>query len=380
MGKTVDFEKVRKRRRRVETTKRLLVLCLIATAVAGVVFLNSLFVEQGLSVRVSDMIESFGGEGFPTEQPGGIIRDMKGMGGNLVILNDTNLYIYNKKAKIIKNEQRMTDKTMMLTNAERVLTFDVGSKNYSIHTPSRLTSVELENSILTGDLGKNGEYAFVTSSRQFVAEVTVYKNHGEPYLFRWSSPENYVTGVSLSPKGGAMAVSGLTTEEGVMKSLVTLFQFNRAEKIAEVEFPDSLVLLLNYYEAGRIGVLTDREYTVIGPDGSKLFTYRLGDYPVAGFQTYGREALVLTEYKEARSSDIILLSEDCTERARITVDNNVRGMAMGNKRIYILTDSGISVYDRNLEPMDKLEQRGITKIQLVGDKLYYCNGEEINYL
>jgi hypothetical protein len=377
MGKTVDFEIVRRRRRLKYIIKRVSVLLLSVAAGGGLIRLHNLWVEVGMSTKVSDLLGSFGGTGYPVELPGGVIRDIKSMGNKLAILNDTNLYLYNSRGKIISNIQQMSDKTVLLTGDSRSLTYDVNAKTYSLHTPSRTVAGTVENSILAADLGESGQYALVTTSRQYVAEVAVYENPSEPHLFRWLSSENHVSGVSLSPGGERLAVSCVMTEDGAIRSMVLLFHRGVDERLAEVDFPDSLILRLDYFEDERIGVLTDREYAVLDGDGNILHRYSLGDGQVTAFTTYGREALLLTEDKEARRSDIILLDETCTEKARLTAARNIRGMAMGRRRIYILDDTGIESFDHSLNSMEKLELRGISSLHLVGEKLYYCTEEEI---
>lgn len=377
MGKTVDFEKVRRRRRLRETVKRLVVLVLIVGAVGGVILFNNVFVEYGLSTRISDLMGALGGDGFPVDLPGGIIRDVKDVNGSLAVLNDTNLFLYNKKGRAITNLQQMTDKTVLLTNESRALTYDVGSKEYSLHTTSRSLSGAAENGILAADLAKNNTYALVTASRQYVAEVAVYKSPSENASFRWYSPDHHITGVSIAPKGDMMAASCVMTDNGMIASSVILFHLGVGEKLEEISFPQSLILDMEFYETDRIGVLTDREYVVLDAAGSRLHSYSLADSQIAGLERYGREVLLRTEYREARTSQIILLDEECGVKGQFTAANNIKGMAMGQRRIYILDDTGIESYDHSLNSMEKLERRGITNIHLAGDRLYYCTSEEI---
>ena len=160
MAKTINFDKLRKRRRLIENIKRLAFLALVLAVVGVVLFLNNLFIERGTSIRVSDFIETRGGPGFPVDFPGGIIRDIKPMGKNLAVLTDTNLYIYNDKGRSVANIQRMGDRTVMLTNQGRILSFDPGHRVYRMHTPSRSDSGELENGVLAANALKLNNYFF----------------------------------------------------------------------------------------------------------------------------------------------------------------------------------------------------------------------------
>ncbi|MDR2931808.1 MAG: DUF5711 family protein [Oscillospiraceae bacterium] len=382
MGKTVkvDFERARKRRQFLQSAKRFAILGLVTAAVVGAIILNNFLVDQGVSTHVSDIIESFGGDGFPIDLPGGIIRDTKSLGKNLTVLNDTNLYIYSPKARLISNIQQMTENTVLCANAGRVLTYDTGSKRYRIHSPSKLLAEkETEDSILAADLGTHNEYALVTSPSRFVAMVTVYNEKFEPVFYTYSA-ENHITGVSLSPAGDAMVTSAVNTDNGMLRSYVAYYRFNVEDEIARVTFDDSLILQMDFISEDRVGILTDRTYTITDQKGKELFSYALGDNPITAFASYGKEALIRTEYKEARRCDVVLLGAEGEEIWTLQLTNNVRDMCMDGKLVYILDDGGISVYDRNRERVSRLDLRGVSRIHLVGDTLYYFTQDEIKVL
>ncbi|MDL2232259.1 DUF5711 family protein [Ruminococcaceae bacterium OttesenSCG-928-L11] len=377
MGNTVDFNKIRRRRRLTQNVKRLLMLALVVGAVAGIVLLNALFVEKGLSVKVSDLIESMGGDGFPTDMPGGIVRDMKGMGNNLLLLNDTNLFLYNKKAKIVTNVQRMSSKTVMTANDNRVLTYETGGKIYRIHTPSQTYEAELENSIVAADMGQDNTFALVTTSRQRVAEVAVYKNHTDSHVFLWASPEDHLYNVALSPKCNLMAVASVTTSGGVLKSVVNLFNLGMEDKLAEAAFEDSLILEMHFYTQDRVAVLTDREYCILDTTGKKLGSYPVDGVEIIGFDFDGKHAVLLTENKEARRWQAILLDDGAKVTATKEMSSRIRDAEVDNKRVYLHTDSGISAYDHDFKLDYSLPLRGISRMEMVGGRVYYCTDEQI---
>jgi hypothetical protein len=360
-----------------ETVKRLLAVALIAAVAVGIVSLNNLFVDVELSTRVGDLIGSFGGPGFPAQLPGGVIRDMKPMGGNLALLTDAGMTLYNGRGKLISTAQQVTDQTVIDTNSDRVLSYEVGSRSYRLHTASRVTEMEAENTIQSADLCDSGAFALATDSRQFVAEVTVYSEPGEPHIFRWSSPDNHVSGVALSPRGDRVAVTCLTTENGVIKSLVELFSTTRDSKVAQAEFPGSMILSVQFLEQERIAVLTDREYIVLDFTGEKLFTHELGDGATASIGMYARETLLLTEYRESRRREVVLLTENGAVAAKLEAGPEVRDVAIDRKWIYILDNTGIRRMSRELAEEGKLELAGISRIKIGRDGLYYCAENEI---
>ncbi|MCL2055819.1 MAG: DUF5711 family protein, partial [Oscillospiraceae bacterium] len=261
------------------------------------------------------------------------------------------------------------------TNQSRALSFDPGSRAYRIHTPARTDYHEPENGIISAALADNNMFALVTSARQFVAEAAVYRSPTEEPVFRWLSPDNHITGVALSPRGTHMAVACVMTEGGMLKSQAVLFQLDSTDMV-EIGFPGSLILQLEYTDA-RLCILTDREYAVFDYSGESLFSYDLGSDPVSAIRSYDGETLLLTEYREARTSRLVLLDESLTVTAQHSAPNNIKGIEIGRRRIYVLDDSGIEAFDRQLNSMEKTERRGITHMQLVDGKLYYTTADEI---
>ena len=379
MGKTVkiNFEKARRRRQFFQRAKRFLVVGIIMLAVIAAMAINNFLVENGVSIHLSDTVESFGGAGYPTDLPGGIIHDVKSLGKNMAVLNDTNLYIYSPKARIISNTQEMSDSTILTTTGSRLITYNIGSKRYRINSASQnLLDKETEDSILAADMGENGEYAIVTSPMRFVAMITVYSNKFEPIFYSYSA-ENHITGVSLSPNGNMMVTSGINTSNGMLISVITYYHFASDEPVASLTLEDALILNMDFYENGSVGILTDHEYIVTDVFGHIVSTYTLPDGNVTSFRRYKGETAITIENKETRRETLILLNSKCEEQWHLTMDGKMRDVAIGPKKVYVLDNSGIFVYNRSQELIGQLDMSGITRIHAAENTLYYFTQSEI---
>ncbi len=378
MSNAMDFQKIRKKRQRTQMFKRMGVLLGLALTLLVILSLNDMLVQEGVLTRMRDFFGGMGGSGYPIPAPGGILREVMALEGDVAVLNDTNLYLYNKKGKELLNLQRMNDNTIALAAGGRILTYELGGTRYKIHTrQSLLLEGEHEHAITAMALGERGDYAVISSSKQYTAQVTAYSPRFE-MAFQWSSNE-MVTGVALHPKGGRMAAASVSTWEGVLHSSVYLFAFDTDKELAKVDFTDQLILWIAYLGDNQIGVLTDKSYHILDGQGNLLAELSLtGERPVA-LRSHKGELLLLCENAEARSQTLLLVDAKGKELGRLHPGQKVRDMQVGGS-VYLLTDEGILRCDKALSAVATSPMTGVNRILLANQVLYGFTAGEIRVL
>ena len=379
MSNAVDFDKIRKRRQRMVTLKRLLILAGTMILAGAVIFVYNVLVEESATTGLMDYFESRGGAGFPVDLPGGVIRGVASIGENLAVLNDTNLIIYNKNGKIIQSIQRMTEHSIVAASASRVLAFSVGGRGFSVHSISReMFTGTLEQGILCGDMNPDGDFAVVAPVQHFASRVTVYDRQFRQ-IYSWSSPE-FITHVSLSPRGNMMAVGCVRGGDGgVMESLIYLFRFAEDREKADIALTleDSLCLGLDFLENDRVALLTDTQYMILDQHGDVMETYDFESRRLLARELYGRQALLLFERRDRNETELVLLDEHLREAAVMATDEKIFDMALGRDVIYLLTEDGITGYNHGMEQVSEYERQGISMIHLAGTRLYYLTYNQI---
>lgn len=374
----MDFNKLRKKRRRAQTFKRMAILAAILLAIAGILSINRVLVNEGFTRVMRDFFGGLGGQGYPIAAPGGVLREVRSLEGDVAVLNDTNLYLYNNKGKELLNLQKMNENTVFLSAGSRILTYDVGGSRYQIHTRTNLLlEGEHDASITAMALGERGDYALVSSSKQYAAQVTAW-DHRNEQVFQWLSNE-LVSAIAIHPQGGKMAAGALGASGGVLQSTVFLFSFQSDKEIARVEFSDQLLLQLSYLEGGNLGALTDRGYYVLDESGKQLGAHSFGGEQLRQTQFAGGDALILTEHSEARQQTLLLVDKGGKEVGRYHPDRPVRDMQTGSQ-VYLLTDEGISRLNRSLALQGTYDSEGSQRILQAGGKLYGFTPEEIKAL
>ncbi|HHY53480.1 MAG TPA: hypothetical protein GX499_09620 [Clostridiales bacterium] len=379
MTNAMDFNKIRKKRRRAQLLKRMGALLGIVLILMVILSLNEMLVQEGILTRMRDFFGGLGGSGYPIAAPGGVLREVMAVEGDVGVLNDTNLYLYNNRGKELLNLQRMNDQTIALTAGGRILTYELGGTKYRIHTrQSLLLEKENDHAITAMALGERGDYALVSSSKQYTAQVTVFTPRFE-MAFQWSSNE-MVTGVALHPKGGKMVASGVGALEGVLRSAVYFFSFDSDKELAKVEYPDQLILWIAYLDDNHIGVLTDTHYYVLDGEGNQLTEFSFdGENPTA-LQCHKGDVLLLCENAEARSYTLLLVDARGKELGNLQLEQKVRDMQVGGDGVYLLTDQEIVRLDKTLSPNGAKPVSGVNRILLANEVLYAFTSEEIQAL
>ena len=379
----VDFEELqrerqgRMRRRRVFRLIKLMLLVIAVLLMLGAI---DYVANYDFGVGIGDTFASFGGPGYPVPVPGGLIRDVRGMGSNLVVLNDTNVQVYNRSGRLLSNFQHLSDRTAVLTSRDRMLVYEYGGRRVSIHSASRELQVHVvEDMVLGAALGAGGEYAIITSPRTHIAQVEVFNSRFES-MIRWGSPQ-HVRGVAISPRGDMMVADVVDSFGGVLGAELVFIRFGMREELLRVRLEGELVVHLSFISDNRIAVLTDRAYRVFDNSGRMVGQYRLpAGMPLTAFQSDGDRMLVLCGAREARVRELILLDSSARRTASAEIPGRVRSMALAGRNVWVLTDAGLMRYNLSLDYIETAEGAGIQRIQYVDGRLYYFTRYEIRIL
>ena len=380
MGKAMDFQKLRSRRRRGIFLKRLIILGVIVAAVFMVMSLNTFLVAWQFPTQVTSFLQGFGGPGYPIQLPGGALRDVKAIGNDVAVLNDGNLFLFNRNGREMLSVQRVNESAILLAGGNRLLTYSVGSTGFQLYLHGQLLlEGEHGNPILSAALGERGNYALVSSSIQHVSEVMVFDEQFEQ-RFGWGTRE-LVVFVDLDPRGTGMAVGSVGTRGGELRSTVSIFDITVDDEPVQVDFPDELILSLAYLGHAQIAVITDKGLRVLdAASGNLLGRYDLAGERIALSRVSGEQILLYIEDPQYRQMRAVLFGGRGQELGRASLEMEARDMQVGARGVYILTAVGVQRFDHAMSPQGKIERSGMLRLLLAGNVLYYFSEEEIGVL
>ena len=377
----MDFQKLRKRRRRGIFLRRLLILAAIIGAGFALISLNNLLVRWQFPTMIVNFAQGFGGPGFPIRAPGGVLRDVTALGSDIAVLNDTSLHVYNRNGRERLGMQRISESTIMLSSGNRMLTYTFLGTDFAIHFQNRIVlEGQHAQPIRTAALGERGNYALVSSTWQFTSQVMVFDDRFD-HPFSWGTSE-LVSIVALNPRGTQMAAGSVGARGGQLLSTVFLLDlFGAEEASARLELTGELILGLEYLSDTHIGIITDRGLRVMSAANGRLVnSYDITSGQLSLSRMSGGRILLLNEDPQYRAQTVILFGARGEELGRTSPQSAVRDIQVGSTGVYVLTAQGVARYDHTMNRTGKAEQTGILRILLAANTLYYFTDEEIGVL
>lgn len=392
MGKKSEFELVRKRRAQQRFLKRASLLGLLVVAGLALYAGWDALMRIDLTTRIEDLVASLSpGPGYPLEQREGRIKALQPLGGDLVVLADADLSVYNATGKETLQVQHGFRNPICRTAGDRVLTFDRGGKQLRVDSRSKpLYSLELQKNIYTAALSAEGSLAVAYASDQHQAVVTVFDRRFEEFpdvdgnkmgYWTWST-NNMVLDLAFCPKGDKLAVSSVDASAGELKSTITLLSTDKDTPDGEITFTDELVLSMSLDKNDRLHILTDRQAALYDSKGKLVDRMDFDRQTLRNFVNVdgGTMFFVLDDHGDNTQLTLWSLSDDFREKNSAALGAPVETMKWAGGDLYLLLDSGLFSYSPDLAQVVPLDPRSSLDIQPAGKSLYGTSSSQIQLL
>jgi len=350
----------------------LIILALIAGLLFAAGYINTAMVDGQLPTLIQNFFSGLGGPGFPVRMPAGTLEEVRALGSDIAVINGANLHLYSRSGRELLSAQRIGQGAVLLTEGNRMFTYTVNGQSFSVYFQNRLLlETEHDSPIRAAALGRQGNYAIVSSTMQWRSQLIVFTERFDE-RFRWNSTE-LVAMVALCPSGNGVAAGSYATWRGELYSTVTVFDFDRgSDPAVSLNFDNEFILGLEYLSYGRIAVITDHGLRVIDTSANRVVGYHDIGAGVIAFSRVGDGyVLLMSENPEYRAQTAILFGDRGQELGRATPQSAVRDMQVGNAGVYILTAGGVLAYDHAMNELGKAAGVGIERILLAGGTLYY---------
>ncbi len=328
-----------------------------AAVVAAALLSLLLLVAVGADLRPSALVEGYrnkyafihaSGDGFPVDITGGRIISVSGVSSGTAVLTTSKCLVLDGKGRTVTSEGHLLASPAMETSCGYILLFDSLGKDYSLRTlAEEKCSGETNESIICADVSRSGVFALVTKSETNNARLIVLSPDGKT-LHKWKSVSYKISDVSVSPSGKYVAICGLSAQNGNLVSTVILQRVGAKENLKEYTFADTLITDIAFDGNSRlvvvgddlaayISIKNDKDNKIYGYDGRVLNSYDISED--------GELALVFSAHSDGRNSSVVVIGDDCAERAHIETDITSPYVDLEDGRISLLYQSGVSCYN-----------------------------------
>ena len=289
------------------------------------------------------------GPGYPVNITGTLVENnnFKVLNKDAVMVTDTSFVALNNTGKEIANRQHSFSDPIMKSDFNKFLIYNLGTDSIQIETESKnIYKGNVDGNIITGAISQSGVYALVTECKGYFGQMTVYsKDNDVKYKYYFS--ESYITDISLSSDGKHAALAGVCSNNGGIKSVIYIFDFESEKPKCTFEYEDNIMLSINYLSNGNVVSVGDNLTTFINVYKGQKNDFVYDEKSVTCFDTKNDSgiALCLSPISDCKESDIIVFDKDGKQLSNIHTDLKIRSVSFLNDKVLALSSNMLYKYD-----------------------------------
>ena len=352
MGRTSQFDKLRRSRKRKRFFRR------TAAAIAGAALMLACFMtfavvyQLDLRSALENSLASLkGGGGFPVSLTEVSVQALLPMGGDVAVVTGAGTYIYNGNGALLNSCLSSYRTPQTKTAGGKLLTYDLGGNGLRVDNKAKnLYTTTATGTLLAADIAPTGAIATVQSAPGVYAQVSAYNPRFE-LMYTWMVQDSYITGVSLSNRGGMMACAGLTMEGQHLVSLLRIHHFDQDEEVARVSLSDQLIVSMVWNDEDEIQVVTNRNLYLFSSEGEQLAMSPLPGELLTYENVPGGIYVAYGDYRDPAGVTVLSYTDDLEQAGSASLDRRLISITSDGNHVLILTEGQLYLGDPALREL-----------------------------
>ncbi len=357
-------------KRRWPRIKRLLIRLVTMMAVALLILVIAVnwdnFSPDNIRGWFSDLFSSNSGDGYPVDMDGSSVVSITEINNSLAVVTDTSLIMMNRNGGENHRWAINYSEPLFRTAGKYALIAELGGTRYSVFSRSKpilqVTSDNLTddvnkteilddaivNRIISADIRDDGMVALVTeASQSHTSEVRVYTLKGKK-IFQLKNSTLMAMDVALSPNRKTLAITGVQTKDGVLQSVVRIYDLSTADLLHEKVLDDVMLFSIDYFSNGNVLVLGDTACMTVDPDDGKEKIVDFSDRELISVEISASSCgLILQSYGQMDGGELMIIASSGEPQKTVSFSGEYRDMALDGKTAYILTSESLYPIDSN---------------------------------
>jgi len=338
-----DAMRKKKRNRNIRRISILIILlALVVMVIVNREYLTPEAISQWLEGSISAGSE---GEGFPVNLPSGETVSLLDAGNNIVLTNQTNVYFYSPRGKLLRNVQHSCKNVQSKAAGNNLLVYSVGADTVRVETNTKTAvSITTDNPVTTGAISKNGRFALATESDVYTSEMIVYDKNANA-VFKWTPSGAVITSLALSDDGHYIAAATVYTKGGKIMSGIYLFSTGKSEALLSYSIEDEIVVSLQC-DKNSVRVITDSRAFCVNKEGEIKGSLSFDEKKlIDADETENGSALVFRDVNDPSKSVLTVINQNAEVTSEALLPYSIDAVACGGKNIYMLTDELLVCYE-----------------------------------
>ncbi len=371
MGRTSQFDKLRRSRKRKRFFRR------TAAAIAGAALMLACFMtfavvyQLDLRSALENSLASLkGGGGFPVSLTEVSVQALLPMGGDVAVVTGAGTYIYNGNGALLNSCLSSYRTPQTKTAGGKLLTYDLGGNGLRVDNKAKnLYTTTATGTLLAADIAPTGAIATVQSAPGVYAQVSAYNPRFE-LMYTWMVQDSYITGVSLSNRGGMMACAGLTMEGQHLVSLLRIHHFDQDEEVARVSLSDQLIVSMVWNDEDEIQVVTNRNLYLFSSEGEQLAMSPLPGELLTYENVPGGIYVAYGDYRDPAGVTVLSYTDDLEQAGSASLDRRLISVTSDGNHVLILTEGQLYLGDPALRELKLRSHSDLYMVCPVGSSIY----------
>lgn len=380
-----DIYAVRKQKKRRKILKRSAFCVLLVTAVlvlyqrrdAWIPKLETIGVRHQ-SIHQYDPASADGN--FPLYVDGTASYQTGSIGGNLALLNESYLFLYETGGAQITARQHTYGSAMLRTAGDYGLIYEMNGTRFRLET-ERSTRYEKNTSdhILFGRVAEDGTVALLTASDSCACKLLVFNPKGQQ-IYQRDCIEQIAELTFLPGAKGCVAAS-VRANGGALQSVIRAYSFSQKDPLWTSQPLDMLAVSVYNTEGDGIFVLGDTEACYLGSGGTVLSTYVYPDRLAGGVCGADGAAALLFTNTEKRTHTVAILNGTAKDAVLRNYEQEIKsiGLLESGKDVLLMSRNRIMSlgYDGTLKQETEITE-GSDRFLQIGNYLFLTGCDHID--
>lgn len=356
-GNNFDINAYRRKKKWIKFRNRFLaflsVVTLTAAVLVGIYFYQNYDIDQlAQTVKNGSEATVVTDHSFPVAMNGVTPVSLSKVGSGVVLLTKEETIFFNEGGSARYNFNHQYTNPVVKSGGGRLLTYDRGGFGYRIDSENGLHyNARMENTVLTGAIGKKQNYALATTESRYAGSVTVYSKSNKKIL-HWYSVSDQIVDLSFSDDGNNLAVAAVGFQNGDVSGRVYLLDLDDPGEDALVyTFEGVLPVAVDYKKNGSIHLVCDNSLCMVDRDGLTV-SMELSGQP-SGYCFTDTDSILMTADTSGLSFSLICFDGEGAERS-VQVRGSGLDVAADEGSVYVLEKNTVQRFDSQLELLEQM--------------------------
>ncbi len=349
-----DISMLRERRnkkKRDKFIKKLIIVAIAAAVILIFVFTKDIWYPKldGILTKIptqSNTAELAEGN-FPLSIEGGADYQLKALGNNIALVDDSHLFIYNNDGKIVNSAQHTLSNPIITTGNKKTLLYDLGGKEFSLYSKYKnIYEKTTDDPILLARLGSNDTAAVVVKSDKYPSELMVYDENGKN-IFNYKSVSRIID-VTFNSDNSGCYITTIGASGGLIVSKIIYYRFDHIDydekgsplPVWECEQLETLALSVRLFGENNIIMFGDTLCAYFDLNGNLIKTYEY-ERDLVDYSSNSSIGAMIFRNEERRSAELVTIESAAGAINEKSLDHDVLNIQVSGDTVYMQSRNAI---------------------------------------